>query len=589
MISRDVVDEILQRTDIETLVGGYVSLKRAGSNLKGLCPFHNEKSPSFTVFPADNSFYCFGCGVGGNAITFVRQIEHMDYPDAVVYLGKRAGITVVKDSGSEMYDGKKIDKSRILKMNVDAAKYFHSCLFAKNAAAENALRYFTEERGLSVATIRHFGLGFAPDSFDAFGKHMRSLGYTYDELVTGFLCGKSERGHYYDAFRNRVMFPIIDVSGNVIAFGGRVMDDSKPKYKNSSDTPVFKKLRNLFALNYARHTCSENLILCEGYMDVIALHAAGFTNAVATLGTAITSDQARLMSRYTKRVIITYDADEAGQKAAVRAMGMLSEVGLEVSVLKIPDAKDPDEYIKKFGKDRFRSLIDNSRSKFEYNMERILSKYNVEFPQEKIQALTELVEMISSFYTEVERDVYIQAVSKHLNVPFNSVKNDINQKIQQKKKRYMREEGQKARQSAAGFSDKVNLDFAKAPAVAKNEENVIGLLILYENHQKKVFSEKLLSAEDFYTDLNKSVFSYLQECYHLGVQPNFDEKFPEDVVGRITKMKINRMYLTDNGDKVLAEAIASLKGAMQRKSAEGVSTMDALNHLIAAKRESDSN
>lgn len=589
MISRDVVEEILQRTDIETLIGGYVSLKRAGSNLKGLCPFHNEKSPSFTVFPADNSFYCFGCGVGGNAITFVRQIEHMDYPDAVVYLGKRAGITVVKDSAAEMYDGKKIDKSRILKMNVDAAKYFHSCLFSKDAEAQNALRYFTEQRGLSVATIRHFGLGFAPNSFDAFGKHMRSLGYTYDELTTAFLCGKSERGHYYDAFRNRVMFPIIDVSGNVIAFGGRVMDDSKPKYKNSSDTPVFKKLRNLFALNYARHTCSENLILCEGYMDVIALHAAGFTNAVATLGTAITSDQARLMSRYTKRVIITYDADEAGQKAAVRAMGMLSEVGLEVSVLKIPDAKDPDEYIKKFGKDRFRSLIENSRSKFEYNMDRILSKYNVSFPQEKIQALTELVEMISGFYTEVERDIYIQAVSKQLDVPFNSVKNDVNQKVQQKKKRYLKEEGQKARQAAAGFADKVNLDFAKAPAVAKNEENVIGLLILFENHQKKVFSEKLLSAADFYTDLNRSIFSYLQECYETGVQPNFDEKFPPEAVGRIAKMKISRMHLTDNGDKVLSEAIASLKGAMQRKSAEGVSTLDALNDLIAAKRGSDSN
>ena len=588
MISRDVVDEILQRTDIETLIGGYVSLKRAGSNLKGLCPFHSEKSPSFTVFPADNSFYCFGCGVGGNAITFVRQIEHMDYPDAVVYLGKRAGITVVKDN-TETYDGKKIDKSRILKMNVDAAKYFHSCLFSKDAAAQNALRYFTEQRGLSVATIRHFGLGFAPDSFDAFGKHMRSLGYTYDELVTGFLCGKSERGHYYDAFRNRVMFPIIDVSGNVIAFGGRVMDDSKPKYKNSSDTPVFKKLRNLFALNYARHTCAETLILCEGYMDVIALHAAGFTNAVATLGTAITTDQARLMSRYTKRVIITYDADEAGQKAAVRAMGMLSEVGLEVSVLKIPDAKDPDEYIKKFGKDRFRSLIDNSRSKFEYNMERILSKYNVDFPQEKIQALTELVEMISGFYTEVERDIYIQAVSKQLNVPFNSVKNDVNQKVQQKKRQYKKEESQKVRQAAAGFGDKVNLDYAKAPAVAKNEESVLGLLIMYENHQKKVFEEKLLSAEDFYTDLNRSIFTYMQECYQSGVQPNFDEKFPAEVVGRIARMKISRMELTENGDGVLSEAIASLKDAMKRKSAEGVSTMDALNSLIAKQRASAGN
>ncbi len=588
MISREIVDDILSRTSIEDLISGYVSLKRAGSNLKGLCPFHSEKSPSFTVYPGDNSFYCFGCGVGGNAITFVRQIEHMDYPDAVVYLGKRAGITVVKDA-QDSYQGKRIDKARILKMNVDAAKFFHSCLFAKTAAAENALRYFTEARGLSLATIRHFGLGYAPDSFDAFGKHMRSLGYTYDELVEGFLCGKSDRGTYYDAFRNRVMFPIIDVSGNVIAFGGRVMDDSKPKYKNSSDTPVFKKLRNLFALNYARHTCAEAMILCEGYMDVIALHAAGFTNAVATLGTALTSEQARLMSRYTKRVIITYDADEAGQKAAVRAMGMLGEVGLEVSVLKIPDAKDPDEFIKKFGKDKFRSLIENSRSKFEYNMERILSKYNVEFPQEKINALADLVELISTFYSEVERDVYIQAVSKQLGVPFDGVKNDVNRRVKQKAKRFVKEENQKAIRASQGFSDKVNPDYAKAPSVAKNEESVIGLLVLFENHRKKVFDGGLLSEEDFFTELNRRIFVYLRDCYQSGTAPNLDENFSPEEVGRITKMKIARMNLTENGDAVLEEAIASLKSSMQKKNAEGASTMDALASLIDRMRKTTDN
>lgn len=587
MISREIVDEILQRTDIEDLISGYVSLKRAGSNLRGLCPFHSEKSPSFTVFSQDNSFYCFGCGIGGNAITFVRQIEHMDYPDAVVYLGKRAGITVVKDAADDTYQGKKIDKNRILKMNVDAAKYYHSCLFGKNAAAQNALRYFTEERGLSLATIRHFGLGFAPDSFDAFGKHMRSLGYTGEELVAAFLCGKSEKGHYYDAFRNRVMFPIIDVSGNVIAFGGRVMDDSKPKYKNSSDTPVFKKLRNLFALNFARHTCAQTVILCEGYMDVIALHAAGFTNAVATLGTAITSEQARLLSRYTKRVIITYDADEAGQKAALRAMSMLSEVGLEVSVLKIPDAKDPDEYIKKFGRDKFKALIDNSRSKFEYNMERILSKYNVEFPQEKINALAELVDLISGFYSEVERDVYIQAVSKQLGVPFAGVKNDVNRKISLKKKRFMKEEGQRVLRSASGFGDKVNLDYAKAPAVAKNEENVLGLLILFENHRKKIFEEGLLTSEDFYTELNRRIFDYIKKCYKAGVSVDFDESFSPEEVGRITQMKLSRMRLAENGDDVLVETVDSLKRSLLRKNAEQTVTMEALRSLIDSKRSSN--
>ena len=337
MISKETIDLVLMRNDIESLIGSYVSLKRAGSNLKGLCPFHSEKSPSFTVYPQYNSFYCFGCGAGGDAITFIKKRENLDYPDAVEFLANRAGITIVHDEKQGAYKAApRFDRAKMFKMNADAARFFHNALFADTPTARAALDYFVNKRGLSLATVKHFGLGYAPDSFDVFSKYMLSKGYTYDELVAGFLCGKSERGTYYDAFRNRVMFPIIDVTGNVIAFGGRVMDDSKPKYKNSSDTPVFKKSRNLFALNFARLTCAEEIILCEGYMDVIAMHAAGFTNAVATLGTAITSEQARMMSRYTKKVIISYDADEAGQKAAARAIKMLTEVGLDVTILKVP-------------------------------------------------------------------------------------------------------------------------------------------------------------------------------------------------------------------------------------------------------------
>ena len=240
MISKETVDEVLMRNDIEGLIGSYVSLKRAGSNLKGLCPFHSEKSPSFTVYPADNSFYCFGCGVGGNAITFVRQMEHLDYPDAVEYLAKRAGITVIRDNERELYQNKQIDKKRLFQMNVDAAKFFHRMLLDNNPKSKAALSYFTDQRGLSMATVKHFGLGYAPDGYDTLLKYMTAKGYTKDELVEGFFVSKSEKGNYFDTFRNRVMFPIIDVSGNVIAFGGRVMDDSKPKYRNTMDTPVFK-------------------------------------------------------------------------------------------------------------------------------------------------------------------------------------------------------------------------------------------------------------------------------------------------------------------------------------------------------------
>ena len=514
MISKETIEQVLLRNDVETVIGGYVNLRRAGSNLKGLCPFHSEKTPSFTVYPQDNSFYCFGCGAGGDVISFIRKKENLDYPDAVEFLADRAGITIVRDElGAQYKPAPRFDRARMFKMNVDAARYFSKCLFEDTPEARAALDYFTKSRGLSLSVIKHFGLGYAPNSFDRFSKYMNSLGYSYDELVAGFLCGKSERGSYYDAFRNRVMFPIIDVSGNVIAFGGRVMDDSKPKYKNSSDTPVFKKSRNLFALNFARLACSESLILCEGYMDVIAMHAAGFTNAVATLGTAITSEQARMMSRYTKKVIISYDADEAGQKAAKRAIQMLSDVGLDVTILKVPGAKDPDEYIKTFGRDKFAELLNNTKSRFEYNSDNILSRYDINLPQDKIKALHEMEKLISETYSSAERDIYIRSVSKQFEVDPQSVKADVDRIIAKNIRSFKKEEGNKIKQDAIGYSDRVNPDFIKAPAVAKNEESILGLLFVYPEHRRSVFEKELLSADDFFTDLNRRFFEYLKDCY----------------------------------------------------------------------------
>ena len=575
------------RNDIETVVGAYVSLKRAGSNLKGLCPFHSEKSPSFTVYPNDNSFYCFGCGAGGDVITFIKKKENLDYPDAVEFLADRAGITIVRDETRNGYRTEpRFDRARMFKMNADAAKYFHKCLFADNPDSRAALAYFTESRGLSQSVIRHFGLGFAPNSFDQFSGHMRSLGYSYDELVAGFLCGKNDRGNYYDAFRNRVMFPIIDVSGNVIAFGGRVMDDSKPKYKNSSDTPVFKKSRNLFALNFARTVCSESLILCEGYMDVIAMHAAGFTNAVATLGTAITSEQARMMSRYTKKVIISYDADEAGQKAAARAITMLSEVGLDVTILKVPGAKDPDEYIKTYGADKFRDLLNNSKSRFEYNLDNVLSKYDLNLSQDKVKALGELEKIISGVYSSAERDIYIRIVAQKFEVDQASIKADVDKMIAKASAARRKDFASKVKQDAIGYSDRINPDFIKAPAAAKNEESVLGLLLLYPEHRKRVFEENLLDSDDFITELNKRVFEYLKRSYTSSDDTHTDinECFTEDEVGRITRMKISRMQLTDNGSDVLLAVISSLRNSVRKKTAEKTNTYEGLNALLLQKR-----
>lgn len=586
MISKETIEQVLMRNDIESLIGSYVPLKRAGSNLKGLCPFHSEKTPSFTVYPQDNSFYCFGCGAGGDAITFIRKKENLDYPDAVEFLANRAGITIIQDESRGIRREQKTDRGRMLKMNADAARYFHKCLFDDTPDAKLALAYFVERRKLSLTTIKHFGLGYAPNSFDRFSKYMLRLGYTYDELVAGFLCGKNEeRGTYYDAFRNRVMFPIIDVSGNVIAFGGRVIDDSKPKYKNSSDTPVFKKSRNLFALNFARHNCQESMILCEGYMDVIAMHSAGFTNAVATLGTAITSEQARMMSRYTKKVIISYDADEAGQKAAMRAVKMLSDVGLDVTILKVPGAKDPDEYINAYGADKFRQVLNASKSRFEYNLDNILSKYNITVSQDKIKALDEAEKVISEIYSVAERDIHIQTVSKIFSVDPKSVKADVERIIAKSLVEYRKNESKKMQQDSLGYSDKVNSEFIKAPAVAKNEENVLGLLILYPEHRKKVFDGALLSEDDFYTDFNKRVFSFIRDSYQNGDDhDDFNSAFSSDEVGRITKMKLTRMHLTDNSETVLRDCIDNLKRSVDRKKAEKINTYEGLAALIAKKR-----
>ena len=586
MISRETIEEILIRTDIQTLIGGYVSLKRASATLKGLCPFHSEKSPSFTVYPANNSFYCFGCGAGGDQISFIMRMEHLDYPDAIEFLAKRAGITIVDDNTKQYTNQPRIDKKRIYDMNRDAARFFNECLFANNPDSKAALSYFTNDRKLSLATIKHFGLGYAPNSFDVFSKHMLAKGYTYDELVAGFLCGKSERGHYYDAFRNRVMFPIIDVSGNVIAFGGRVMDDSKPKYKNSSDTPVFKKLRNLFALNFARHSCEEALILCEGYMDVIALHAVGITNAVATLGTAITSEQARVMSRYTKRVIISYDSDEAGVKAATRAMKLLEEVGLEVNVLSVPGAKDPDEYIKKFGVDKFKQVISGAKSKFDYSLDAIISRYDLNLPQDKINALGEVEKLISTVNSMAERDVYISNVAKRFDVQPASIRSDVDRIIANRERNFKRNQSQKVKQESVGYSDRTNPDFIKSPAVARNEETVLGLLLLFPNHRKTAFDNNLLSVDDFVTDLNKRIFSYIEKAYKDGDEHfiTINDEFTQDEIGRISRMKIRRMQLSSNDDAVLTECIDNLKRAVDKKASEKTDTVDKLEELLSKKR-----
>ncbi len=566
MIPRAAIEEVLYRADIVDTISSYVTLKRAGSNFGGLCPFHSEKTPSFTVFPATKTFYCFGCGAGGDVITFIKKAENLDYPSAIEFLAQRVGITIQHEDrpGS----GDLVNRKRVYEMNLEAAKFFRNCLFdpALGAPGMDYLR----ARQLSSATIKRFGLGYAPSDFGMLTDHMRSKGFGEEELVKAFLCGKSQKtGRAYDYFRGRVMFPIIDTTGNVIAFGGRVLDDSKPKYLNSSDTPGFKKSRNLFALNYAKDACAEEMILCEGYMDVIALHAAGFGNAVATLGTAITSEQARIMSKYTKKVIISYDSDEAGQRAANRAMQLLGEVGLEVRILKMNGAKDPDEFIKKFGADRFRRILGQSKTGFEYKMDNIMARYDISLPEEKIKASGELCAIIADYASSVEREVYIGRVSERLSLTSDGLKNDVERLRRKALREQKKAESREALNSAKNYGDRINADAVKNVAANSAEETILGLLLTYEEHRAAVAQGRvLLLADDFFTSLGKRIFEVIMELHKSDHGFNFsllDESFTSEEMGRITRYRIKRDELVQNGIDVLETAVQKLKSEKQRE------------------------
>ena len=413
-MSDSFLQELKMKTDIEDVISTYVTLKRRGATLVGLCPFHNEKTPSFTVYPATQSFYCFGCGAGGDAITFLKKIENLDYLDAVKTLAQRAGLQMPQEGFDDSLSKR---RRRILEMNREAARFYHSVLLSPEGKV--GYDYFIG-RALSAATINHFGLGFAPNQWDALLKHMRAKGYQPAELVDAGLARKGQKG-YYDNFRNRVMTPIIDVRGNVIAFGGRVLDDSKPKYINTGDTLVYKKTNELFALNFAKDSKEDALILCEGYMDVIAMHQAGFTNAVAGCGTALTTEQVRLISRYAKEVILTYDADEAGQKALQKAMTLFDQTDVKVRIPALVGGKDPDEIIRTYGRDKFKGMLDGASNETEFRLLALRRQYNLATTQGKIDFIGGALQILATL-PPVEQDLYVSRLSEELGVERQNMK-----------------------------------------------------------------------------------------------------------------------------------------------------------------------
>lgn len=510
MLPDSFLQELIAKNDIESVVSSYVSLKRRGRNLVGLCPFHGEKTPSFNLYPETSSFYCFGCGAGGDVITFIRRIENLSYIDAVKMLADRAGMAVPDQDRNDA--GAKV-RMRILEANREAARLFHAFLYSSGGRA--GLEYYYS-RGYTDATIRHFGLGYAPQSFDFLRDNLRKKGFHDEDLVLAWLCARSKNGKgIYDIFRNRVMIPIIDVRGNVIAFGGRVLDDSKPKYLNSGETQVFKKTNNLFALNFAKQGKHERLILCEGYMDVIALHQAGFTNAVAALGTSFTADHARLLARYTDEVVLIFDADAAGKKGAQRAIGLLRETGLRIRLVTIPDGKDPDEFIKRNGPERFKLLLERAANDVEYRLMELGSRHLLTTSEGKVTYLREATQLLADLNDPIERDVYLGRLAHDLAVSKDALKTQLEYQIKRRKKQQQDKQMSQVLRRSEETTKKANPDAARHVRAASAEESLLGLLLLHPDYLNVV--SQRLSPEEMVTPFNRGVYEKLLSRFRQGL------------------------------------------------------------------------
>ena len=538
MIPEDIINEIKYRNDIETAVSQYVNLKRRGKNLVGLCPFHSEKTPSFTVYPENGSFYCFGCGAGGDVFTFTGLIENLDYIESVKLLAERSGVALPQDGYD---DSMQKLKNTIYDINRDTARFFHSYLMS--ADGKWALDYLYG-RGLTLKTIKHFGLGAAPDSWDALIKHLKSKGYRESDMIAANVVGKSQRGSLYDRFRKRVMFPIINIRGNIIAFSGRAMpgeDKQGGKYVNTADTPVYKKSANLFGMNFAKNSCAERVILVEGNMDVISLHQAGFTNTVAPLGTAFTTEQANLLARYTKEIVLMLDADAAGQKAIKRATELLQNTGLSVRVVVIPDGKDPDEYIKKNGADRFSALLSGAVSDMEYKLLTAAAGIDLASDDGRLKYLAAAAEIIAEDEDIMARDVYIGKMCEKYGVSRTALTAKV-EEIRRKNRRIKKQKEITDIIRPKFTRDDINPERRSSPKGTAAEETLIAVLLKHPDLYKKAKSE--LPPEKMITSLNRRIYEIIIEALDSGRSLDIS-LFAQ----RLIPAEIGYLVALQNGDK----------------------------------------
>lgn len=564
-LSDSFLQELKLKTDVVDVVSSYVSLKKRGNTYVGLCPFHNEKTPSFTVYENTQSFYCFGCGAGGDSVSFMRKIENLDYIDAVKLLAQRAGMQMPDDG----YDDSISKKRRtILQINRETAKFYHAYMMSEQGKI--GLQYYLD-RGLSMKTIRHFGLGYAPNQWDALLKHLKSKGFSVTDMAAAGVVRKGEKG-YYDYFRNRVMTPIIDVRGNFIAFGGRVLDDSKPKYINTSDTLVYKKTNEVFGLNYAKDSGKDSLIFCEGYMDVIAMHQAGFTNAVAGCGTALTNEQVRLISRYAKEVILVYDNDEAGQKALNKAISLFDQIDIGISIPTLSGGKDPDEIIKNLGRARFADMLDGASNEVEFAIMKLRKNFNLQTTQGKSQFAGEAVKVLANA-TPIEQDLYLSRLADELGIEKRAIQAQLSEYVRR------RSNGRKKREFSKIIDDdlrkirKESFDADTSTVSLKAQERVIGLLMTYPDCYLLCND---FNVDEFTPGFYKKAFQTVKERIEDNLSLDlimFNEVFTDEEMGKFTHI-VSSSQNSSNPKKEFTDCLNIINREYTKQNSKSTSEMN---------------
>ena len=545
-LSDAFLSDLMMRSDIVDLISSYVTLKKRGNTYVGLCPFHNEKTPSFTVYPDTRSFYCFGCGAAGDAVSFIKKIDNLDYLDAVKTLAQRAGLQMPEEGYDDSLAKR---RKKILEINKETARFYHSYMMSENGRV--GLNYFLS-RGLAPKTINHFGLGYAPDEWSALLNHLKAKGFSLSDMEAARVIKKGNHG-YYDMFRNRVMTPIIDVRGNVIAFGGRVLDDSKPKYINSSESMVYKKTNELFGLNFAKDSGKDSLILCEGYMDVIAMHQAGFTNAVAGCGTALTPEQVRVISRYASEVVLVYDNDEAGQKALNKAISLFSQVDIKIRIPKLEGGKDPDEIIRTHGKARFESILDSASNEIEFALVSAKSKYDLQTTRGKSSYADEAVRLLSDA-KPIERDLYLSRISEELGIEKRALSAQLDDYIKRRSRNSKKREYEKIIDDNTNLMAKESYNAKVSSVTIKAQQRLIGLLLTHPDCIKLCdgFDTNMFS-EGFYKKAFETIIQRISNNMSIDLIV-FNETFSDDEMSKITQI----MHKTQNSGNVKQEFLDCL-------------------------------